>query len=104
LYAVDIKPILNQHPMKQVSPEEAILAMTFDKFHSIMEHPNNAVLKETEKAHKIQLTDVHNRPRQQYEKSKIRMKNILKESDNKGERLLIDISWIRTANYAGTRY
>jgi hypothetical protein len=59
LYATDIKPILKQHPMKQIAPEAANLAMTFDKFHSIMGHPNNAVLKETAKSHKIQLTDVH---------------------------------------------
>jgi hypothetical protein len=36
------------------------------------------------------------------------MKNIPKENDNiatkKGERLLIDISWIRTATYADNRY
>jgi hypothetical protein len=61
LYASDIKPILKQHPMKQVSPEAANLAMTFDKFHSIMGHPNNAVLKESAKAHKILVTDVLHR-------------------------------------------
>jgi hypothetical protein len=41
-------------------------------------------------------------------KAKIRMKNIPKESDNiatkKGEPLLIDISWIRTATFADNRY
>jgi hypothetical protein len=108
LYAADIKPILKQYPMKQVSPEGANLAMTFDKFHSLMGHPNNAVLKEAAKAHKIQLTDVNHRPCQHCAKAKIRMKNIPKENDNiatkKGERLLIDISWIKTATYAVNRY
>jgi hypothetical protein len=108
LYAADIKPILKQHPMKQVSPEAANLAMTFDKFHSLMEHPNNAVLKETAKSHNIQLTDVHHRLCQHCAKAKNRMKKIPKENDNiatkKGERLLIDISWIRTATNADIRY
>jgi hypothetical protein len=94
--------------MKPVSPEAANLAMTFDKFHSIMGHPNNAVLKETSKAHNIQLPDVHLRPCQHCAKAKIRMKKIPKENDNIatkiGERLLIDISWIRTATYANNRY
>jgi hypothetical protein len=80
--------------------------MTFDKFHSIMGHPNNAVLKETAKAHNIQLTDVHHIPCQHCAKAEIR--NIPKENDNiatkKGEHLLIDISWIRTATYADNRY
>jgi hypothetical protein len=108
LYAADLKPILKQYPMKQVSPEAANLAMSFDKFDSLMGHPNNAVLKETSKAHNIQLTDVHHIPCQHCAKAKIRMKNIPKENDNiatkKGERLLIDISWIRTATYADNRY
>jgi hypothetical protein len=97
-----------KHPMKQVSSEASNLAMTFDKFHSIMGHPNNAVLKETAKAFNIQLTDVHHRPCQLCVKAKIRMKIIPKENDNiatkKGERLLIDISWIRKAIYADNRY
>jgi hypothetical protein len=80
------------------------LAMTFDKFHSLMGHPNNVVLKETARAHNIQLTDVHRRPCQHCANAKIRMKNIPKDNDNiatkKGESLLIDISWIRTATYA----
>jgi hypothetical protein len=92
--------------MKQVSPEAANLAMTFDKFHSLM--ADNSVLKETAKAHNMQLTDVHHSPCQNCAKAKIRMKNIPKENDNiatkKGERLLIDISWIRRATYAGNRY
>jgi hypothetical protein len=50
LYAADIKTILKQNPMEQVSPEAPNLAMNFGKFHSIMGHPNNAVLKETAKA------------------------------------------------------
>jgi hypothetical protein len=94
--------------MKQVSPEAANLAMTFDKIHSLMGHPNNAVLKKTAKTHNIQLTDVHHRPCQHCAKAKNRMKNIPTENDNiatkKGERLLIDISWIRTATYADNRY
>jgi hypothetical protein len=36
LYAADIKPILKQHPMKQVSTEAANLAMIFDRFHSLL--------------------------------------------------------------------
>jgi hypothetical protein len=107
-YAADIKPILKQYPMKQVSPEVANFAMNFDKFHSLMGHPNNAVLKETAKAHNIQLTDIHHRPCQHCAQAKIRMKNIPKENDNiatkKGARLLNDISWIRTATYADNRY
>jgi hypothetical protein len=94
--------------MKKVSPEVANLAMTFDKFHSTMGHPNNAVLNEAAKAHKIQLTDVHHRPCQHCTKAKIRMKNIPKENDiittKRDERILIDISWIRTATYADNRY
>jgi hypothetical protein len=73
-----------------------------------MGHPNNAVLNETAKSCKIQLTDFHHKPYQHCAKSKMKMKNIPKENDNiatkKGERLLIDISWIRTATYAENRY
>jgi hypothetical protein len=108
LYATDTKPILKQHPMKQVSPEAANLAMTFGKFHSLMGHPNDAVLKETAMAHNIQLTDIHHRVCQHSAKAKIRMKNIPTENDNiatkKSELLLIDILGIRTATYADNRY
>jgi hypothetical protein len=82
LYAANIKPILKQHPMKQDSPEAANLAMTFDKFHSLMVHPNNTVLTEIAKAHNMQLTDIHHSPCQHCAKAKIRMKNIPKENDN----------------------
>jgi hypothetical protein len=93
--------------MKQVSPGADNSAMTFDKFHSIMGHPKNAVLKETAKSHNIQLTDVHHRPYQHCAKAKFRMKNTPKENDNiatkRGEGLLINIFWIRTATYADDR-
>jgi hypothetical protein len=36
--------------------------MNFDKFHRIMGHPHNAVLKETTKANKIQITGIHHHP------------------------------------------
>jgi hypothetical protein len=75
LYAAEIKPICKQNPMKQVSPEAANLAMTFDKFHSIMGNPNNLVLKETAKSHNI-LSDVNHRPCQHCTKAKIRMKKL----------------------------
>jgi hypothetical protein len=94
--------------MMQVSLEVANLAMTFDKFHGLMGSPNNSVLKQTAKSHNIQLTDIHHGPCQHCPKAKIRMKNIPNENDNittkKGEFLLIDISWIGTATYAGNRY
>jgi hypothetical protein len=107
MYAAD-KPILKEHSMNQVSPEATKLAITVDKFHSLMGHPNSTVLQETAKSHNIQLTDVHHRPCQHCAKAKLRMKNISKQNDNiatkKSERLLNDISWIRTATYADNRY
>jgi hypothetical protein len=81
LYAADIKPILKHYHLKQVSPEAAILAMTFDKFHSLMGHPNSAVFQETANSHNIQLTDVHHRPCQHCAKAKIRMEHISKENE-----------------------
>jgi hypothetical protein len=46
----------------------------------MMGHPHNAVLKETAKANKIQLTGVHHRPCTHCTEAKIRMKNIPKEA------------------------
>jgi hypothetical protein len=82
LYAADIFPIGHQKRLQQLSPETAKLVMTFDNFHSIMGHPNNAVLKETAKVHSTPLTDILHRPCQHCCKAKIRMKKIPKEADN----------------------
>jgi hypothetical protein len=94
--------------MKQISPEAANLAITFDKFHSIMGRTNNAVLMETAKAHNIHLTEVHRSPCQHCAKAKIRMKKIPKKDDNiatkKCKRLLIGFTWIRTVAFADNRY
>jgi hypothetical protein len=46
-----------------------------------MGHPNNAVLKETAKAHNIQHTDFHHRTCQHCAKAKIRMKKVPKKND-----------------------
>jgi hypothetical protein len=80
----------------------------FDKFHSMMGHPHNAVLKETAKANKIQLTGVHHHPCTHSTEAKLRMKIIPKEArtivTKKGEIHLIDLSWIKTASFAHNRY
>jgi hypothetical protein len=49
LYATNIVPF---------NTEAVYLTMDFDKFHSIMGHPNNAILKEMAKFNNIQLTSV----------------------------------------------
>jgi hypothetical protein len=92
LFAIDIKPL---------SCEAAYLVLDFNKFHDILGHPHNVTLKEAAKVNNIQLTEVHHRPCTHCAEAKIRMKRIPKEpSANsatvKGERLMFDISWIKT--------
>jgi hypothetical protein len=78
-------------------------------FDDILGHPHNVTLEETAKANNIQLTGVHHRPCTHCAEAKIRMKKIPKEpSANSatvnGERLMIDISWIKTESIAKNRY
>jgi hypothetical protein len=100
LFAIDIKPL---------SCEESYLFLDFNKFHDILGHPHSVTLKETAKANNIQLTGVHHRPCNHFAEAKIRMNKISKtQSANsatvKGERLMIDISWIKTESVANNRY
>jgi hypothetical protein len=72
-------------------------------------HPQNVTLKETAKANNIQLTGVHHRPCTHCAEAKIRIKKIPKEPSAhsatvKGERLIIDISWIKTESIVKNRY
>jgi hypothetical protein len=108
LYASDITPTEKQAGTAYAITEEAFGIINFDKFHSMMGHPHHAVLKETAQANKIQLTKVHPRPCTHSSEAKIRMKTIPKEArtiaTKKEERLLIDVSWIKTASLAHNRY
>jgi hypothetical protein len=77
--------------------------------HDILGHPHNVTLKETAKANNLQLTGVHHRPCTHCAEANRRMKKIPKDpSENsatvKGERLMIDISWIKTESVAKNRY
>jgi hypothetical protein len=83
--------------------------LDFNKFHDILGHPHNVTLKETAKANNIQLTGVHHRPCTHCAEANIRMKKISKQpsansATAKGERLMIDISWIKTESVAKNRY
>jgi hypothetical protein len=91
LFAIDIQPL---------SCAAAYLAMYFNKFHSILGHSHNVTLKGTAKANNIQLTGVHHIPCTHCAEAKIKIKKITKEpslnvATAKGERLMIDISWIK---------
>jgi hypothetical protein len=93
------------------SMKGAFAIIIFDKFHSMMGHPHNAVLKETSQANKIQFTGTLHRPCTHCTDctdAKIRMKIIPKEArtivTKKGGRLLIDLSWLETASFAHNRY
>jgi hypothetical protein len=74
----------------------------------MMGPPHYAVLKETAKANKIQLTGSHHNPCTHFIEAKIRMKNIPKKSrtiaTKEGERLVIDLSCNETASFARNRY
>jgi hypothetical protein len=82
--------------------------MDFDKLRSVMGHPHNVTLKDTAKANNIQLTGVHHSLCSHCGKAKIRMINIPKEVHEhatlKAERLMIDLSWIKTESIAKNRY
>jgi hypothetical protein len=73
-----------------------------------MGHPNNRVLKETEKFNIIQIRGVHHRPCEHCAQAKIRMKNIPKEAEQiatrKGERHFLDITWVKTASFADNHF
>jgi hypothetical protein len=100
LFAIEIKPL---------SCEAACLVLDFNKYHDIMGHPQNVTLKETVRANNIQLTGVNYRACTNCAEAKIKMKKIPKEPSMnvatvKGERLTIDISWIKTESIAKNRY
>jgi hypothetical protein len=74
-----------------------------------MGHPLNVTLKKTARANNIQLTGVNNRPCTHCAEAKIRMKKIPKEpsmnvAKAKGERLMIDISWVKAESIAKNGY
>jgi hypothetical protein len=62
LYASDITPKATQKVTAYAITEGAFAIINTDKFHSMMGHPHNAVLKEIAQANKSQLTGVHHRP------------------------------------------
>jgi hypothetical protein len=74
----------------------------------MMGHPHNAVLRERATENIIPSTGVHHRPCTYRTEDKIRMKNIPKEArtiaTKKGERLFIDLSWIKTVSIPHNRY
>jgi hypothetical protein len=83
--------------------------LDFNKFHDILGHPHNVTLKEAAKSNNIQLTGVHHRPLTRCAEAKIKMKKIPKEPSANiatvtRERLMIDISWIKTESISKIRY
>jgi hypothetical protein len=62
LYASDITPTAKQTETAYAITEGPFAIINFDKFHSMIGHSHNAILKETEQANKIQLTGVHHLP------------------------------------------
>jgi hypothetical protein len=80
LYASDITPTVKQTETVYAITEGAFAIINVDKFHSMMGHPHNAVLKETAHANKIQLTGVHHRLCTHCTEAKIRMQKIPKEA------------------------
>jgi hypothetical protein len=108
LYASDITTTAKQTETSNTITEGAFAIINFDKFHIMMGHPLNEVLKETAQANKIQLTGVHHCPCTHCTEVKIRMKNIPKKArkiaTKKGERLLLDLFWIKIASFAHNRY
>jgi hypothetical protein len=64
LYASDITPTSNKVETEYTIGEEAeFVIINFYKFHSMMGHPHNSVLKQTARANNVQLTGVQHRPR-----------------------------------------
>jgi hypothetical protein len=108
LYASDITPTAKQTESAYAIIEGAFAIIIFDEILSMMGHPHNAVLKGNAQANKIQLTGVHHCPGIHCTEAEFRMKNIPKEErkieTKKGERILIDLSWIKTASFAHNRY
>jgi hypothetical protein len=105
LFAADIIP--NEESLN-LTVESVNITLEFDTYHKIMGHPNNAILRETAKKNNVTLINSHTRPCPHCVEAKIRMKNIPKRADNpakeKGERIFIDLSWIRTPSFARNKY
>jgi hypothetical protein len=76
IYASVITPTSKQTENEYAITEGAFTIINFDKFHSMMGLPHNAVLKETVQANKIQLIGVYHRPTE----AKNIMKNFPKEA------------------------
>jgi hypothetical protein len=100
LYAVDIIP--------NYSHETALIAISYNKFHSMLGHPNHQTLQETAKHQGIILTDIPKDPCPHCLQAKIRKKNFPRVSNThatrKAERLFIDLSWIKTASVANNTF
>jgi hypothetical protein len=74
LYASDITPTVKQTETAYAITEAAFAIINFDKFHSMMGHPQNAVLKETVQANKIPLTGLYHRTCTHWTEAKVIMK------------------------------
>jgi Reverse transcriptase (RNA-dependent DNA polymerase) len=99
LYATNLVPY---------EKETANLVMNFSKLHSLLGHPNDATLKQTAKHNGFTLVNVPEGPCKYCVKAKIRMKNMPKLATNpstrKLERLMIDISYIKSHSLGQNNY
>jgi hypothetical protein len=81
--------------------------MDFNHLHSILGHPNNYTLRTTAHHHNIQLKNEPVGPCKYCVRAKIRMNNIPRDANQatrKGERILIDISWVKTPSEGLNNY
>jgi transposase InsO family protein len=98
LFAIDIIPN---------NTEIALITMDFNHLHSILGHPNNYTLRTTAHHHNIHLKNEPTGPCKYCVRAKIRMKNIPRDANQatrKGERILIDISWVKTPSEGLNNY
>jgi hypothetical protein len=105
LFAVDIIP---QESPTEITIESTYLTIDYIQYHNMMGHANKASLLKTAKQQNITLTNTTQPPCEHCAKAKIRMKNMPKstttKATSKGERLFIDLAWIKTASFANNRY
>ena len=81
---------------------------SYDYVHGLLGHPNEKVTKATAKRLGIKIKDSPNAVCIDCAKSKSRRKKISKTTEThatqKGERLAMDISWIKSTSYGGKKY
>jgi hypothetical protein len=105
LYAANFYPN-HQHVRGEI--DLPVTTMSFKEYNCLLGHENKCTVMDTAAHHNIVLTQNTKDPCPHSVKAKNRMKNTSKQVNNpytrEMERLLIDLSWIKTASFAAKRY